>query len=251
MDDIPFSLEYIRSRECNYSGVNDFQFVNKSTESYVSYSEDSLKYLLLTSSIEKELYIYGFCIVTLLKGSASLYGSPLLLGKRYNIIVSSWTPATNLIIETSSKLSGKCSSNRTVNMDIKKYNLDKLFPNVGNIYETLNKTDTSTVILVENFDFEKEWILTAEDPLKIVKSIKENPLNTGKILYLSTAVIGSKEDLSALSIDCQTVPENWENATDAIMSSENESTQKVLVCGAKGVGKSTCMKYTLNRFFRK
>ena len=85
------------------------------------------------------------------------------------------------------------------------------------------------------------------------------------VAFVKTALIGTQDALWSLSIDVTLVRSSWQDAVDTITSSGHDKalekdnnigdnlkgptnlSERVVICGAKGVGKSTCMKYTVNR----
>ena len=78
---------------------------------------------------------------------------------------------------------------------------------------------------------------------------------------VNSCLIGTAEKLDTiqLGIAMTQIPESWRQANNYLLSDDNctrlrlsnEPYVKLIVCGAKGVGKSTCLRYTVNRLLRK
>jgi len=81
------------------------------------------------------------------------------------------------------------------------------------------------------------------------------------LVSLSSCLIGTAGKLESLQLGCSItrIPETWEHATDRLLSEEHNNCirlsrdyyTKLVVCGAKGVGKSTCLRYTVNKLLQK
>jgi polynucleotide 5'-hydroxyl-kinase GRC3/NOL9 len=80
----------------------------------------------------------------------------------------------------------------------------------------------------------------------------------GKVVSVGSAVVGCSTGIDGLGIDRLVIPPSWARAADAITATatatatdnndnNRNNAAKVLVCGAKGVGKSSCLRYNINR----
>ena len=72
---------------------------------------------------------------------------------------------------------------------------------------------------------------------------------------LETALITTASNILSMDIDITQFPESWIRSVDSVLEfhqlerdrRELSINQRIFVCGAKGVGKSSCIRYTINR----
>lgn len=151
-----------------------------------------------------------------------------------------------------------------------------------------NMLDASEcVVLLEGVpDAELSWLMRAENLRTFCDESSssssssalesEHPGNCSVVLpgaltcvSVDTAIIGDAHAVANRGIDCTRLPPTWVSASEKLMSLMSLSKQskqskqmlgesvnsldspRVLVCGAKGVGKSTCMRFMLNRLLSK
>ena len=118
---------------------------------------------------------------------------------------------------------------------------------------------TTVVCLIESIDEDilyHDWLLAAEDfsnrNNELIELYKRKHINT--VAFVKTALIGTQNALSSLSIDVTLVRSSWQDAVDTITSSEHDKalekdknvgdnlkgsknlSERVVICGAKGVG---------------
>ena len=81
------------------------------------------------------------------------------------------------------------------------------------------------------------------------------PSGGDSIFGVSSAVIGESSALSRrLSVELLDVPSSWASSVSNILqesSREECRNSRTVICGAKGVGKSTCVRHTVNRLLSK
>ena len=222
---------------------------------------DSTKNVFIgsTSSQSIEVFISGYCYLTLIRGGLILNGFSFPLQKRIPVFNPVWMPFMRLCLTAEKK--GKSKS------------LNSKFP--------------YNCVLVESIDIEKEsWLIMAEDfsLYKSANSFHESDGLPQSTVFLNSALICSIDHLQKLgSFEILDIPPSWDNAVDSILSDSfgackigivsassnaemtdsvvNDNTQytanpllrkifnsRVIVCGAKGVGKSSCMRYLINRY---
>lgn len=114
---------------------------------------------------------------------------------------------------------------------------------------------------------EQEWMVAAEDQTAYgcaacsTANEKESYYDTVKvattpalkfqevsILGLESAMLGNYSAMTQHRADCMTLPVSWVSASSTVLNHYNsDNTAKAVLCGAKGVGKSTCLRYLVNR----
>lgn len=199
-------------------------------------------------------YVSGFCGMTVLRGKISINGSALRAhSARINVSAPAWTPA--LPLETSAPkgdaaTSRKSPSNKhTLQKALKRVNmLEILKDSLATLDEGTLLANTTWVMVEGIPDEEQEWMVAAE----VKELYKERSLPKGQLVFLSSAVVACEIGMDALGIHQLIIPPSWVNAVSNMESlcRTNESS-KLLVCGAKGVGKSSCLRYTINRMLSK
>ena len=163
----------------------------------------------------------------------------------------------------------------TISSLLKKYNLQNHLFEAEEIDALFSSSSTGTgtgsaLFYIESIDDDalmNEWLLAAEDFITRTQEMsfcyshyKQKHLHS--IAFLKTALVGVQEALQVLSIDTTFLPTSWRSAVNAIISNtrrgdeieiqneevdDSDSGERIVICGAKGVGKSTCMKYLVNR----
>lgn len=191
-------------------------------------------------------YVSGSCNITLLKGISNINGYSLTLGTRTKLNNPIWIPAARLHLSGPSKK----SQIKMINLLKKLECLDK-FSN----YFDRNSTEPSSIsncvcaLLIEGIPYEQqEWLVAAEDHSKYL------PIEQNSIHYISakTAVISTSSLLLKKGIDSISLSPTWANGAEGCLDNISKQTSpRVIVCGAKGVGKSTCLRYTINRLLSK
>jgi hypothetical protein len=227
------------------------------------------------------LYLSGACHVTLLQGQVLINGYKLPTGSRTEVMCPSWSPAQHLAI-TPTAASAMLRSNNTLstssegekkkNKKARQQSLQWLeafahkhkhlrdftivLSEVQNTEENpIFGTSTETcLLLIEAMDVDNsdDWMLKAEDYSKYKQSY--NAEISGRLrllrptsrLHLSTLLLGDAAAMTQCCIEHSVFPADWVDAVDRVCK-DIKSCPRALLCGAKGVGKSTCLRYTLNR----
>lgn len=114
---------------------------------------------------------------------------------------------------------------------------------------------------------EQEWLVAAEDQSAFSSSstavpvpkesyfdcIKVPTVPTLKfqevsVVRLESAMLGNYSAMTQHRAECMTLPVSWVSASNTVLGTYNSGTRvKSVLCGAKGVGKSTCLRYLVNR----
>ena len=127
--------------------------------------------------------------------------------------------------------------------------------------------DSRCLLLVEAIDIDEcgDWMLKAEDlsRYKVSYNVKESSECVSECvskdeevfihsnrLHLSSLLIGSAAAMTECCIEPAVFPLEWVEAVDKVCKDVKEC-PRVVICGAKGVGKSTSLRYTLNRLMSK
>ena len=204
-----------------------------------------------SSCQDAEILISGYCYITLIRGGLILNGFSFPLQKRIPVFNPAWMPFLKLCLTTEMK--GKS----------KRKLVHSKFP--------------YNCVLVEGVDIDNEsWFIMAED-LSLYKSEykihdRDSPLHS--IIYLNSALICCIDQFQKIgNFEILDIPYSWNKAVESILSDSLRSNNilaiknnegniqydanslfskifnsRVIVCGAKGVGKSSCMRYLINRY---
>eukprot|EP01038_Epipyxis_sp_PR26KG_P007687 gene7687-10457_t len=120
---------------------------------------------------------------------------------------------------------------------------------------------------------QQEWMIAAEDQSIYINMVDklnntilcetvQDSLSFG--ISIGSAIVGTMNVFDSIKQDVLQIHESWSNAVDNIMKSNKKSNKikrnklnddgtivlkspRIIICGAKGVGKSTCLRYTINR----
>ena len=245
-------------------------------------------YLALIIANDKEVMsLSGLCSLTLIKGTVVVNGYKLLPGVPTEVINPIWIPSATVEFNSNSKHKWTTLEivNIFHSLHIELSNMIEDFEKLltttcclllvegrsKNQQEWLylaeqqtiyhqNKFDDNPIITISNSNDAKLWFES---------NITVNINNF--VVYLESAVIGDSLYLSQLTeVDVLEIPDNWKLNTAIIISdtlsrSDNKETNnyhvmnndeyyeflnhtKVIICGAKGVGKSTLLRYVINSF---
>ena len=247
---IPFSVEYLTSLAETHIKTFHQSEMTSDIDNFASCASFDNVQCLIAPTLVTDLYITGACSITLLRGSCVLNGFALSIGVRKDLVVSGWIPAAKLVEK---KVKSK-NSNEKISSLLQKYVIASRFTDMEILESTF--ASSSSLVLIESYEGSGDWMVQAEDISSRIrallelnaKSVRENK---GKVAYISTAIIGCAYDLKELSVDLQTIPASWSTSVDDVLSSKKTDSQRVIICGAKGVGKSTCLRYALNRLLGK
>ena len=202
------------------------------------------------------MFVSGFCQLTLLRGQASINGFNLSTYKTVrNICAPPWSPALPLeaIVKQKSQSSRQGGGvKQAILKALKK--ADKLAV-LNSIQNSLNKeTDqrlTGCVVLVEGVrEEDQQWMVAAEDK----GAFNCNSFANSHVAHVGSAVVASKVTLeeSKSRIEPLFIPPSWREAVHKTSNLlEATPSARVLLCGAKGVGKSSCLRFATNQLLKK
>lgn len=235
--------------------------------------------LLMTLSKWEVKAISGFCTVSLLKGCASVNGYTLRSCRGTEVLNPSWLPTVKLSHESMASNSSSVK-NKSYMEVIKTVLEDKKLSIENNLADPdfiqwVN--DADCIILIEGIPRGlQEWLVAAEDQ-SLYQEFSPRQTSGGDIKHdvtsgssqskhwwtdvrtcgvddvfgITSAVVGDQYNVSRLaSVELLDYSSCWMDSISEIL---NESSfqgckgSRSVICGAKGVGKSTCLRYAVNR----
>lgn len=213
----------------------------------ISCTQSLLLYEALNTDEIRTIYLSGHGRVTLINGQCSIFGYTLELGKSQQVTCSPWMPS--FPIECSAKLpSKKVKTRLKTALGDETFNL---FKADSALIDTL--TSSAFLIYIEGvLASDMEWMLQAERFQEAYRSVAAmdprlrlsapTPLaaTTSVILYTAPAIV------THLALDSLCIHGTWKEAADQLHEALSTS-PRVLFCGAKGAGKSSCLRYHVNR----
>ena len=247
---VPFSLEFIRSqqqeipprksaRSSSDRGVDDIKHV---------LSNDGCKCLV---QLDADMFIAGAADVMFIKGPPVYINGYRLQNRKERIVISSWMPAARIescLVGDSAEIVNK---RQPIAVLLKSYCLDFASDRVSDLDKYFGQS--SSVLYVEGVCAKDlEWLVAAEGfsekthHLKHLRSL-EGASNNNAII-LESVVIAGQDGINSFSADVLTIPVGWKAAVDGLLRiRKGTENQRVVICGARGVGKSTCLRHALNR----
>lgn len=193
------------------------------------------------------LFLLGHCYITPLKGSVSIDGYEMEVGKQQLIHRSLWLPALRVQLSTAGNAKKKA---------IKISHLDK------SALDTVNKIDLShfkcCFVYQGIKESQQEWMVKIEDKsvLSLLASnfeMKLNSSDTWKVTSFAktiSSLLSISTILDTFSIECMQAHPSWVEGGDAIVKDWQQGAKEQItaaVCGAKGAGKSSFVRYLANR----
>jgi len=189
-----------------------------------------------------ERCISGFCEVTLLQGQAALQGAHLVKGVPVRMHAPLWGPAHKIQV-----LGSKGAK--------KKAALTKALSAAGltvpaSIVSELAGKACGTILLYRGFAAtDVEWMIAAED---LTRKFQDKRFKEGFVNTVSS-ILGSAKHFTRVGLSVMSLPESWIREVEVVAKRDIKSAAvpiKTLVCGAKGVGKSTLLRYTVNTLLK-
>lgn len=204
-------------------------------------------------------YVSGCTRMTLLKGSASIngYSLPLRVRNEKPWHFPAWFPAAQLHVccDAPPSSSSSSSSSKRKRADMNLGSLlgpDEAARFAGSASIVLHES-LVTILLLEGVDVEEqEWLVAAEDqkPFSLFPVPRAGVDTTHPTCCkLDSALVATATGMLALGIETTNIPPDWVAAADSVIG-RVASAPCTVICGAKGVGKSTSLRYTLNRLLR-
>lgn len=199
-------------------------------------------------------FLSGFGRITDLCGTLICNGFRLNCLEAFQVLYPPWTPAIPIELNNSKSSKGiNCNSiiNKLSKIDVYK-DIDK---------ELLSEllSGALAVFIVEGMNIdETEWLLQCENRHQLFNNdiiYEDSFIGTADALLVgSSFLIGTRESLSRnYSQNSLMINQEWHTAISCIRMSNMASRRgeggvvQAIVCGSKGVGKSTFIRYLVNR----
>jgi mRNA cleavage and polyadenylation factor CLP1 P-loop len=217
-----------------------------------------LPHQIPNSSLSPTFYIGGHGRVTLLKGQAQLYGYSLSKGIQVTVNNVPWNASYPLSCTHKSSSSSKSGSTSSYISLLKTHLPNDVFKQHMTTLTTAS-TEADTILLIESVPHDlMEWMLQLERIEQIfVVSQTLSQVNSPEVgavspplqyINLSSLLIHSNINrASSLGAESLLIHPSWSSAVNTVMTLPAVNSPRVLFCGAKGSGKSSCLRYTLNR----
>ena len=232
-----------------------------------------------------DLYLSGFASITLMKGCVTINGYQLRIGSSETAYFPPWQPSCRVVCgDTYSHRKSKAESQQMLACFDRVFKGKGLEYGAASHEQRTHFrklfNELSFIMIVDAIPVDgQEWLVAAEDQSGYpgldtdrsygpsTDSMTWNTLTQERLLLNPTNVpcirrssfmLGTVMRLRSLHFDCVTIPPSWETCTESFLKhvhhSMDNSTHfksypgnKLVVCGAKGVGKSTHTRYVLNR----
>lgn len=189
-----------------------------------------------------ERCISGFCEVTLLQGKATLQGAHLAKGVPVRMHAPLWGPAHKLQVLGSKWVKKKAALTEALSAT------GLTVP--ASIVSELVRKECGTIILYRGFTATNvEWMIAAED---LTRKFQDKRFKEG-FVHTASSILGSAKNFTRAGLSVMSLPESWIRAVEVLANRDIKSAAvpiKTLVCGAKGVGKSTLLRYTVNTLLK-
>jgi len=235
-----------------YSSNSDFrsQIVNELTASLnttnyeeivIQSSVDTRAVIIAINKKDQKLplgytkFASGLLKITLLKGCGTLNGYALSCHEPLTMMSPIWGPSAKLEIEAKQHI------DTTKSYDYLVSKFHELFEGENFILQD----QYNCLLFLEGYSRdEQEWLYTLEDQ-SLYQSLYSNNLNN--VTSIKSGVLGDRAELEQQGLECIQYHRSWIDATKSIRSCvSNRQQPRVVMCGAKGSGKSTFLRYTLN-----
>jgi hypothetical protein len=198
--------------------------------------------LIVIKSLSK-LYLSGYGNITLLKGKILLNGFTLSKFLPYRFSCPKWLPALDIEISSVTKKTTGSAGGSSISSMLKKVGMEKDFLSIADVSNM--DLEGFTVLLLEGLAWENmEWMEAADRSNIIPQQQLKAP-----IIDCGTCYLFDDESRVKYSIKSLIIPYDWNSTSNQLMRTTTQI--KVPVCGAKGSGKSTYMKYLCNRLLAK
>ncbi|XP_075166216.1 uncharacterized protein LOC142238452 [Haematobia irritans] len=211
--------------------------VNQSLSNYNTIFCNAIDANLVLVLVKDPFYIYGTVKLTLLAGAIDIYGHSLIPNKEVEI----FSPRGCSVIEISSL---PCTDERnvdkeTIQKSLNDYRNNFLHSGLENILTAYEEGKDAIVLMKRN-----------EERKKVVHQFKKfmnenvfpnlQNINIDRPLYNSEYLLRCMINTSSVEQKCLRLPQQWQQL-------EVTETSRILLAGGKGVGKSTLLRYLVNK----
>ena len=192
------------------------------------------------------LFQFGSSEITLISGQLSIDGHNLSPKKGYDVITLDWLPAR--VLSTSQKVV-KLSNSSSVG---------KYLSNIHNIsipsdsISSLCDPQTIGAIALLKCLSNQEWLIDAEEFQASYLSTQVGQVVSTHVASTPSSSIATASYCRQIGREMFTVPISWKNSIVTVFNrlqsqSIDDDNVKLVFCGAKGAGKSSCLRYTINK----
>jgi len=223
------------------------------------------------------LFTAGFCKINCIHGKCMINGYQCSSSASFQEInCSRWEPCTQIkpLLSRQDHINiSKLSKDITLKINHLCDNQNEIIINKENL-ESLKFS--KCIIIIKGYsdnEIMMNWMLNTEDHsdyIKMISSLSSSLSTNNGIIEIpelccltSSCLIGTEDWIKRSGLEIINISTTWNDAIDEIYKSKintnqinqiNETEQigdKIVICGAKGVGKSTLLKYTVNRLLKK
>ena len=192
------------------------------------------------------LFQFGSSEITLISGQLSIDGHNLLPKKPYDVITSDWMPAR--VLNTSQKVVKLSSSSSVV-----KYlsNIHNILIASDSISSLCDPQIVGAIVLLKCLS-NQEWLIDAEEFQASTISTQLGQVVTTHTASTPSSSIATASYCRQINREMFTVPISWKSGIATVFNrlqghSIDDDNVKLVFCGAKGAGKSSCLRYTINK----
>lgn len=195
------------------------------------------------------LHFSGHGHLTLLKGECEVHGFQLGLGDRREVTCPSWMPSYPIL----------CSKGKKIRKGLFPMTLPCLQDK--ELIASLSSYDV--VLCLEGEEVSKlEWLVRVDVGQDQIRAL-EVAHASGEVLscdfialrslllYKSNTFSAPSTLPESLDLESLIIPGSWSTAIKTVCAAPPYSSPRTLFCGAKGVGKSTCLRQTINALLSK
>jgi polynucleotide 5'-kinase involved in rRNA processing len=248
-----------------------------------SYDISSGLSLVALSDHSGTIFISGFAVVQVLKGSIAINGYKMDEHSRTRSVhCPVWQPALPLTYEQQNDNFVRTRAESGVSKDKHPTALASFLTREANVvvcndrcthpggnrpsYKADLFSEFPVILAIQGIPVGgQEWLVETEDQSAYTRATSNSSVRRSNIIVqtapnmifeqtdvvkVGSAMIGNYIGVTQNRVDCTTLPASWHTAAELVCSAyrrAGEHNIKAVLCGAKGVGKSTCLRYTANR----
>lgn len=206
------------------------RFLKYNTKFFNAFNSNSVLVLL-----RDPFYIYGTVRLTLLAGSMEVYGHSLKL----NTEVEIFSPRGCSVIEIASSPTKTDISQESLSEILKSYKSQFCLNDLKTI-ESLYNPETDAVVLLRRNEERKKVVQQYKKFMNENVFPNINNISADRHLYNSEYLLRCMINISSQEQKCLRLPKDWQKF-------ELTSRSRVMLAGGKSVGKSTLLRYLINR----
>ncbi|XP_065369461.1 polynucleotide 5'-hydroxyl-kinase NOL9 [Calliphora vicina] len=190
---------------------------------------------LVAVLLKDPFYIYGTVRLTLLAGKVEVYGHALKL----NTEVEIFSPRGCSVIEISPSSVNNKMSKQDLNTTLKSFEKHFALADLKTISDLYN-SETDAVVLLKRNEARKKVVQQFKKFMNENVFPNINNINVDRPLYNTEYLLRCMINTSAQEQKCLRLPQQWQQINITPKS-------RVMLTGGKSVGKSTLLRYLINR----